>query len=122
MNDNRILDCALDLMRRLPPQNLEINLSAIIDLVPPDLLQELLSTVDTSLKVATCKVTNLEYLVCDYNRDGDSYRSPWSNTYDPPDPEGAMPPEQLRKLEIKCNNAINQYRELYNILLTTKIF
>ena len=28
------LDCALDLMRRLPPQQIESNLSDLIDLVP----------------------------------------------------------------------------------------
>ena len=32
-----------------------------------------------------------DYLLCDYNRDGDSYRSPWSNTYEPPLEDGAMP-------------------------------
>jgi capping protein beta len=26
---------------------------------------------------------NREFLKCEYNRDGDSYRSPWSNKYFP---------------------------------------
>ena len=25
-----------------------------------------------------------EFLLCEYNKDGDSYRSPWTNTYFPP--------------------------------------
>jgi len=54
-----------------------------------------------------------DYLLCDYNRDGDSYRSPWSNSYDPPLEDGTMPSESLRKLEIEANNAFDQYREMY---------
>ena len=39
-------------------------------------------------------------------------RSPWSNVYDPPLEDGAMPSERLRKLEIDANSAFDQYREL----------
>uniref|UniRef100_A0A803JX98 F-actin-capping protein subunit beta n=1 Tax=Xenopus tropicalis TaxID=8364 RepID=A0A803JX98_XENTR len=68
------LDCALDLMRRLPPQQIEKNLSDLIDLVP-SLCEDLLSSVDQPLKIARDKVVGKDYLLCDYNRDGDSYRS-----------------------------------------------
>lgn len=77
------LDCALDLMRRLPPQQVEKNLSDLIDLVP-DLTEELLAAVDQPLKVIRDRTAGKDYLLCDYNRDGDSYRSPWTNTYFPP--------------------------------------
>jgi capping protein beta len=106
------LDCALDLMRRLPPQQIEKNLSDLIDLVP-DLCEDLLSSIDQPLKVATDKKVGKDYLLCDYNRDGDSYRSPWTNTYEPALEDGAMPSERLRKLEIEANTAFDQYRELY---------
>lgn len=46
------LDCALDLMRRLPPSQTEQNLTDLIDLVP-DLVEDLLSAVDQPLKVKT---------------------------------------------------------------------
>lgn len=69
----RQLDCALDLMRRLPPQQIEKNLSDVIDLVPA-LCEDLLSSVDQPLKIAKDKSTGKDYLLCDYNRDGDSYR------------------------------------------------
>ena len=117
------LDCALDLMRRLPPQQIEKNLSDLIDLVSasptpisahpplgvvifsenttvcatlttvhiwlcviileerlsvpqvPSLCEDLLSSVDQPLKIARDKETGKDYLLCDYNRDGDSYRS-----------------------------------------------
>ena len=85
------LDCALDLMRRLPPQQIEKNLSDLIDLVRleipiiffqlihvscqvPDLCEDLLSSVDQPLKIARDKQVGKDYLLCDYNRDGDSYR------------------------------------------------
>nr|CCH23113.1 F-actin capping protein subunit beta [Nematostella vectensis] len=108
----RQLDCALDLMRRLPPQQIEKNLSDLIDLVP-SLCEDLLSSVDQPLKIARDKQTGKDYLLCDYNRDGDSYRSPWSNTYDPPLDDGAVPSDRLRKLEIDANSAFDQYREMY---------
>ena len=38
------------------------------------------------------------------------FRSPWSNQYDPPLEDGAMPSERLRKLEIDANTAFDQYR------------
>ncbi|GLH11923.1 F-actin-capping protein subunit beta [Gryllus bimaculatus] len=106
------MDCALDLMRRLPPQQIEKNLSDLIDLVP-SLCEDLLSSVDQPLKIARDKEMGKDYLLCDYNRDGDSYRSPWSNTYDPPLEDGSMPSERLRKLEVDANHAFDQYREMY---------
>ena len=60
-------------MRRLPPQQIEQNLSNLIDLVP-DLCEDLLSSVDQPLKIASDKKVGKDYLLCDYNRDGDSYR------------------------------------------------
>ncbi|XP_054160541.1 F-actin-capping protein subunit beta-like [Oppia nitens] len=106
------LDHALDLMRRLPPQQIEKNLRDLIDLVP-DLCEDLLSSVDQPLKIARDKETGRDYLLCDYNRDGDSYRSPWSNKYDPPLEDGAMPSDKLRQLEVDANQAFDQYREMY---------
>ncbi|CAM4780021.1 unnamed protein product [Rotaria magnacalcarata] len=105
------LDCALDLMRRLPPQQVEKNLSDLIDLVP-DLTEELLAAVDQPLKVVRDRTVGKDYLLCDYNRDGDSYRSPWTNTYSPPF-DGNLPSDRLRQLEIEANQAFEQYREMY---------
>lgn len=99
-------------MRRLPPQQIEKNLIDLIDLAPA-LCEDLLSSVDQPLKIAKDKESGRDYLLCDYNRDGDSYRSPWSNTYDPPLEDGSMPSERLRKLEIEANHAFDQYRDMY---------
>jgi len=106
------LDFALDLMRRLPPSQTETNLAGLIDLVP-DLIEDLLSAVDQPLKIAYDAESKKDYLLCDYNRDGDSYRSPWSNKYDPPLPDGQTPSKETRELEELFNNTINIYRDLY---------
>jgi len=106
------LDCALDLMRRLPPGQIEENLAGLIDIVP-DLVEDLLSAVDQPLKIAHDSHAGRDYLLCDYNRDGDSYRSPWSNKYDPSLSDGAKPSKKLRDLEVQANEAFDIYRDLY---------
>jgi len=117
-----------DLLRRLNPKHTAEHLNGLISLAP-DLTEDLLSSVDQPLLVRRCKQTGRDYLLCDYNRDGDSYRSPWSNQFDPPldeggvggvgagsnegAGEGAVPGERVRKMEIKANEAFDVYRELY---------
>ncbi|KAK3905277.1 F-actin-capping protein subunit beta [Staphylotrichum tortipilum] len=123
-------DSALDLLRRLNPKHTAEHLNNIISLAP-DLTEDLLSSVDQPLTVRRCKQTGRDYLLCDYNRDGDSYRSPWSNQFDPPldeagglggvgaggsnegAGEGAVPGERVRKMEVKANEAFDVYRDLY---------
>jgi len=106
------LDCALDLMRRLPPTQIEDNLAGLLDLAP-DLVEDLLSAVDQPLKIAFDNTAKRDYLLCDYNRDGDSYRSPWSNKYDPPLGDGVVPSDKIRKLEVEFNEVFDAYRDLY---------
>ncbi|KEZ46468.1 F-actin-capping protein subunit beta [Scedosporium apiospermum] len=121
-------DSALDLLRRLDPKHTTNHLNAILTLAP-DLTEDLLSSVDQPLTIKRCRQTGRDYLLCDYNRDGDSYRSPWSNRFDPPldesgpggvglggnegAGEGAVPSERVRAMEVKANDAFDIYRELY---------
>lgn len=52
--------------------------------------------------------------MCDYNRDGDSYRSPYTNKYYPTEEEGApLPSAILREVEVWANKAFDIYRDLY---------
>jgi len=106
------LNSALNVMRRLPPTKIEFNLSGLINLLP-SLTDELLQRVDQPLQTATDSSNGKRYLLCDYNRDGDSYRSPWSNTYEPPIDDGFKPSDKLRKLELKANMVFDSYRNLY---------
>lgn len=41
----------------------------------PSLCEDLLSSIDQPLKTAKDTASKRDYLLCDYNRDGDSYRS-----------------------------------------------
>lgn len=61
-----------------------------------------------------------EYLQCEYNKDGDSYRSPWSNKYfppieveDDPDYQAIYPSPDLLEMEGKANELFYRYCKLY---------
>jgi F-actin capping protein, beta subunit len=92
-----------------------------------DLSQELLNLVDTPLKVLIDEESSQkeEFLISEFNRDGDAYRSPFSDCYILPgtstmpataasDSDDAFHPVGiLRTLEISLNEAISIYREMY---------
>merc|ERR1712093_498935 len=106
------LTAALDLVRRLPPQAVDSHLDKLCDL-HPDLADDLLSSVDQPLQLRRDPASSRDSLACDYNRDGDSYRSPWSDSYDPPLADGTHPSPPLRQLELALNDAFDVYRDLY---------
>jgi len=101
-----------DLLRRVPPAKIEARLYDAIHLAP-DLTDTLLSTVDIPLKVVQDKDTNAAFLACEFNRDLDSHRSPFSNKYFPPLPDGQKIPARLRNIEVRANTAFGAYRQLY---------
>ena len=68
-----LLDSMLDLMRRLPPTHVEENVASLVAICP-DYADDLLGSVDQPLKLMTDRATGKDYLACDYNRDGESYR------------------------------------------------
>ncbi|KNZ60229.1 uncharacterized protein VP01_1590g6 [Puccinia sorghi] len=109
--DTSELDLLLDLMRRLPPEKIDANLQSLL-FVLPEYTDDLLTSIDLPLKIQVDPASGREFLNCDYNRDQDSYRSPWSNEYDPPLPDGTSPGPKLRKLEILLNDGFDMYREM----------
>lgn len=68
-----VLEDCLDLARRLSPAQVVSNLEDLVSL-QPDLSEDLLSCIDQPLRIDRCKASNKEYILCDYNRDGDSFR------------------------------------------------
>ncbi len=66
---------------------------------------------DQPLEVSTEGGT--PHLLSDYNRDGDSYRSPWTNKYYPALDDGFVPTPRLRDLEVEANQTFDSYREMY---------
>lgn len=110
-NKDQILAC-LNLVRRLPPTKINQNTNALIHLVP-DLEDDLLQRIDQPLEIETDAKAGRDFIKSEYNRDGDSHRSPWSNEYFPALEEGNLPSERARSLEIKANFLFDEYRKMY---------
>lgn len=71
-----------DLFRRLRPLDVSVDLDRLCRMAP-DMEDELRDRVDKPLTSAKCSRSGREFLCCDYNRDGDFWRSPWSNELEP---------------------------------------
>jgi capping protein beta len=96
----------------MPPGQVENSLAGLLEMVP-ELTDDLLTHVDQPLKVQRDTKVGKDFVNCDYNRDGDSYRSPWSNEYFPPMEDGFLPSKRLREMEVLANNLFDSYRKLY---------
>lgn len=109
----KLIHC-LNVMRRMDPNSIENDISGLLTLVP-DLTEDLLQRIDQPLEEAIDPLNGRTYLKCDYNRDGDSYRSPWSNEYDPKimEEDGYLPSDTLRQLEMTANELFDHYRQMY---------
>lgn len=102
----------MDLMRRISPDQSEQALTSLLSLLP-HYSSDLLSQVDQPLQVLVDMQFGKEFIICEYNRDTDSYRSPFSNKYHPELEDGPLPSEDLRKLEVEANDIFAIYRDQY---------
>lgn len=66
-DQDKQLERALDLMRRMPPQSTSKYLGNLVDLCP-GLTEELLSAVDQPLTIKHDDMQDKDYIICDYNR------------------------------------------------------
>ena len=64
---------ALDGMRRLPREKAEQNVADVLTL-NPTITEDVLATVDLPSGVSFDNTAQKPFLMCDYSRDGDSYR------------------------------------------------
>ncbi|CAK9785662.1 F-actin capping protein beta subunit [Cutaneotrichosporon oleaginosum] len=112
MADENTLGSLLDLLRRLPPTRVEANVEALANLAP-EFADDLYANTDQPLRVLHDEEAGRSFLGCDYNRDGDSFRSPWTDKYLPPAPGAPQPSPRLRQLEVLLNAAFDTYREMY---------
>jgi len=113
-NENKIQTC-IKLISKLPCTKLDENITAISNLIyeEDDLLNEFLQKVDNRIEISN---EDGQFIKCEYNRDGDSYRAPGSNKYFPPldsESEGRYPTKEIRQLEIKLNKMFNTYAHVY---------
>ncbi|CAE8708809.1 unnamed protein product [Polarella glacialis] len=110
---------ALGLLQRLPPQDLETDLDALIK-IAPHLEHSLAPYVTRPLKVKLDPEQNRYFVACDYNCDGSTHRSPWSGRYCPSAELGEAederlfrPSERLRRLEETFNEVFDAYTTSY---------
>jgi capping protein beta len=114
-HNQKLEDCIL-LINRLPVSNFDKNMTALSNLIYEDdeLLNEFLQKLDNRIEI--CKDDILgEFIKSEYNREGDSYRSPHSNKYfpEPEDDDIKYPSHELRELEIKLNKIFQIYTRNY---------
>ncbi|KAK2957969.1 putative F-actin-capping protein subunit beta [Blattamonas nauphoetae] len=112
MAENKRMAACLDITRRMNPAEVEQTQGDLIFLAE-DLTGQILANVDLPLQLETDTSVGRSFIISDYNRDGDSYRSPHSNKYFPPYAEGALPSAELRQLETEANELMAKYVELY---------
>ena len=107
------IEQCLKMLKLTPVDDLEKNVFFLSNFVDQD---DLMARVDLPLGVATDTKVNQQFLTCDYNRDEDSFRSPFSNEYFPPleeEDEPTFPPAHLRALEKFANEMFGYYVRLY---------
>jgi capping protein beta len=109
----KIIDC-IQLIKKLPINQLDENIVAISNLIyeEDDLLNEFLQKVDNRTEISTEDSTG-DFIKCEQNREGDSYRSPNSNKYFPAMEGGRYPSQELRNLEVKLNKIFAHYARSY---------
>ena len=67
-----------------------------------------------SVEIETDNSNGKQFLKCEYNRDGDNYRSPFSNKYFPESSADSIyPSADLLQLEQKANDVFQRYAQLY---------
>lgn len=113
------LEAALDLLRRLPPQQTPQHLLQLSPLLSDQDYRLLQATIDLPPRIAQCKLTGRDFLVADYNTHDKAIRSPWSGQWQSnigDSSEETLPAElssELRQLEVVANQAFDTYRQLY---------
>ena len=107
-----IKEC-IELNELLPVSNIDKNLNAITTVIynNDDLLNECVQKIDNRSTIGTDD-SNKDFIKCEQNRDGDSYRSPHTNKYYPPI-DGVLPSTELRQLEVKLNKMFQLYIKQY---------
>ncbi len=114
-----ITDC-IQIIRKLPPSNLKKNINGnfyiikgLTNLIYEDdnLLNEFLQKIDQPLEIMEDEYG--AYIKSEFNRDGNSFRSPISNNYTPEMTDGILPSQEIRDLSIKFNKIFQNYTRLY---------
>ncbi|MCQ2818060.1 MAG: F-actin-capping protein subunit beta [archaeon] len=108
------IEKCIQLNQLLPVSELDKNIDAISNAIYDydDLLNEFLQKVDNRTTVSK-EDPKGDFIKCEQNREGDSYRSPFSNKFFPPTSDGRPPSGDLRKLEERLNEMFKVYVKNY---------
>eukprot|EP00916_Digyalum_oweni_P007863 GHVL01013221.1.p1 GENE.GHVL01013221.1~~GHVL01013221.1.p1 ORF type:complete len:192 (+),score=42.84 GHVL01013221.1:134-709(+) len=114
------LTSCLNLSRRLPPQDIEKTLVALVTLQPA-LDDELSQRVSRPLTTCFDEDAQMWFIESDYNNDGKLFRSPWTSKYfssqkdskETASAQAYQPVDYLRALETQLNAIFDAYRSSY---------
>lgn len=117
--EESVIKKALDLHRKLPPTQIPKNVAALTAIVEDeDQQDEMMQRIDQPLETLKDSTNGADFLKCEYNRDGDCWRSPYSNEYFPQPHADDMsdafyPSGDLKEMEQKANAMVKEYATLY---------
>eukprot|EP01061_Rhynchopus_euleeides_P021534 TRINITY_DN35112_c0_g1_i1.p1 TRINITY_DN35112_c0_g1~~TRINITY_DN35112_c0_g1_i1.p1 ORF type:complete len:289 (+),score=124.42 TRINITY_DN35112_c0_g1_i1:71-868(+) len=101
-----------ELLKRMPTAKLGQCLAGICKL-QPDIMEDVLEEFDQPLKTMACEETGRDFIISDHNRDGDSFRSPFSNKFQPPCEGAVALSGRLRQMEVTANSLFSSYADAY---------
>lgn len=114
-----VINSALNLNRKLPPSKIPQNVAALSTIITDeDHQDEMIQRIDQPLETLRDPNHGTEFLKCEYNRDGDYWRSPYTNQYYPQPHEEDMsdafyPSGDLKEMEESANSMLKEYAKLY---------
>lgn len=117
--EESVINKALDLNRKLPPSKIPQNVAALSQIITDeDQQDEMIQRIDQPLETIEDSIKGFQFLKWEYNRDGDYWRSPFSNEYFPQPNEEDMseaffPSDDLKEMEEKANKQLKEYAHLY---------
>jgi capping protein beta len=110
-NKTKLQEC-VSLLKKLPISKFDDTITALSNLIyeEDDLLNEFLQKCDNRIEIHKGED---EFIKSEYNRDGDSYRSPISNKYYPHSEDAVYPSSEYKEFELKLNKMFNLYTKQY---------
>ncbi|KAI4837802.1 F-actin-capping protein subunit beta [Plasmodium brasilianum] len=109
------IEAALNICNALPSHLFEETIR-ILSRIDQNLTNNILINKEGPIKIKFDSKEKKYYLGNMFNKEKDSYRSPYTNIYYPDHfPNGYVPSEQLRSLEIAYNEVFDRYRKAYYI-------
>jgi len=110
------MEAANHLMRSLPATRTNNSINDILDISgEPEWAAQWANGIERPALIGEDAETGKKWLKSEYNSDGDapSYRSPYTNVYEPPFPDGMLPTPELRAIEMRSNELLDLYHPMY---------